>query len=308
MEGFLGSGDLYMDRLTTAGGAQGLTLLGNATKFELEAKADTKDLVSKKRDTAGQLLASVTKGQPPTISITLNEYDKDILATAFLGEATAQTGAGGTITDEVITGIADKYVEVSHRVISAVTVSRKGGDDAVAWVAATAYAVGDYVVPSSANQHMYKCTVAGTSDATTEPTWPTDGTTVVDATATWQDMGLIIATVDTDYLLQDRLGMMQILSSGSIEDGEQLNVDYTWSAQDGYDITVGTTPMVKCRFILDGINDVNGKNCIVDILEANVKPSGLIDFLADDYAEVTLEGTIITPAGQTTTAIIDYHE
>ena len=71
---------------------------------------------------------------------------------------------------------------------------------------------------------------------------------------------------------------------------------------------VGTTPTVKCRFVLDGKNDVNGKNCIVNILEANVKPSGPIDFLADDYAEVTLEGTIITPAGQTTPAIIDYHE
>lgn len=308
MEGFLGSGDLYMDRLTTAGAAQGLTLLGNATKFELEAKADTKDLVSKKRDTAGQLLASVTKGQPATIAITLNEYDKDILAAAFLGEATAQAGAGGTITDEVITGIADKYVEVAHRAISAVTVSRKAGDDAAAWAVATAYTLGDYVIPTVANAHMYKCTVAGTSDATTEPTWPTDGTTVVDGTATWQDMGLIIATVDTDYTLNGRLGMIKILSAGSIEAGEQLNIDYTWSAQDGYDITVGTTPTVKCRLVLDGKNDVNGKNCIVDVLEANIKPSGGIDFLADDYAEISLDGTMITPSGQTSPAIIEYHE
>jgi len=309
MEGFLGTGDLYMDRLTAAGVAQGLTLLGNATKFELQALAESKDLVSRKRDTAGQNLASVTRGQPATITITLNEYDKDILAAAFLGDAVTQSGAGGTVTDEVITAIADKYVEMAHRDISAVTVSRKAGDDAAAWAAATVYALDAYVIPTSANAHMYKCTVPGTSDATTEPaSWPIDGSTVVDGTVTWQDMGLIIAVLDTDYQLQDRLGMIKSLSTGSIEDGEQLNIDYTWAAQDGYDISVASTPLVKCRFMLDGKNDVNGKKCIVNVREANVKPSGPIDFLGEDYAELTLEGTMITPSGQTSPATIDYHE
>jgi hypothetical protein len=57
-----------------------------------------------------------------------------------------------------------------------------------AWTASTAYALGDIVVPTAGleNGFRYECTVAGTSHATTEPTWPiVEGATVVDNTATW---------------------------------------------------------------------------------------------------------------------------
>jgi hypothetical protein len=57
-----------------------------------------------------------------------------------------------------------------------------------AWVAATAYVLGDVVVPTAGleNGFRYECTTASTSHATTEPTWPTsEGATVVDNTVTW---------------------------------------------------------------------------------------------------------------------------
>jgi len=54
------------------------------------------------------------------------------------------------------------------------------------WAVDTAYALGDYVVPTTWNDFRYECTVAGTSHASTEPTWPlVEGDTVVDNTATW---------------------------------------------------------------------------------------------------------------------------
>jgi len=56
-----------------------------------------------------------------------------------------------------------------------------------AWEASTAYALGDFVVPTEGleNGFRYECTTAGTSDAS-EPTWPTtEGATIVDNTATW---------------------------------------------------------------------------------------------------------------------------
>jgi hypothetical protein len=54
------------------------------------------------------------------------------------------------------------------------------------WAVSTAYSVGDRVVPTTGNGYYYECTVAGTSDAATEPTWPTTiGGTVVDGTVTW---------------------------------------------------------------------------------------------------------------------------
>ena len=55
------------------------------------------------------------------------------------------------------------------------------------WVAATVYAVGDVVKASTYNSHTYLCTVAGTSHATTEPTWSTtNGATQTDGTVTWK--------------------------------------------------------------------------------------------------------------------------
>lgn len=54
---------------------------------------------------------------------------------------------------------------------------------AAAWTALTAYGLGDWIVPSTANAHHYECTRAGTTGAD-EPTWPTtNGNTVDDPDA-----------------------------------------------------------------------------------------------------------------------------
>jgi hypothetical protein len=64
------------------------------------------------------------------------------------------------------------------------------------WVANTAYALNDLVVPTTANGHYYKATTGGTSHATDEPIWPTNGTTVADNTVVWTDQGLLPNGVD----------------------------------------------------------------------------------------------------------------
>jgi hypothetical protein len=56
-----------------------------------------------------------------------------------------------------------------------------------AWQASTAYALGDFVVPTAGleNGFRYECTTAGTS-AGSAPTWPTvEGATVSDGTVIW---------------------------------------------------------------------------------------------------------------------------
>jgi hypothetical protein len=60
-------------------------------------------------------------------------------------------------------------------------------DDPGAWAAATNYALGDFRRPTTANGFRYEVTAdAGSSHATTEPTWPTTvGATVVDSGITW---------------------------------------------------------------------------------------------------------------------------
>ena len=59
-----------------------------------------------------------------------------------------------------------------------------------AWLASTAYLVGEYVQPTATggNGHLYRCTVAGSTTAT-EPTWPlTENATVTDGGVTWEEL------------------------------------------------------------------------------------------------------------------------
>lgn len=66
------------------------------------------------------------------------------------------------------------------------------GDPVVysAWQTVHAYAIGDTRRPSSANGHFYRAVVAGTS-AVGEPTFPTNGGSVIDGTVVWEDEGAI---------------------------------------------------------------------------------------------------------------------
>lgn len=64
----------------------------------------------------------------------------------------------------------------------------RGLDDARSWMPNTVYALNDVRRPSRPNEHLYKCTTAGTSDDEDEPTWPTTtGGTVSDNTVTWTE-------------------------------------------------------------------------------------------------------------------------
>lgn len=54
------------------------------------------------------------------------------------------------------------------------------------WITDDVVAVGQIVTPSTPNAFRYRCIVAGATDATTEPTWPTTvGATVTDGATTW---------------------------------------------------------------------------------------------------------------------------
>lgn len=71
------------------------------------------------------------------------------------------------------------------------------------WAATTAYALGNRVVPTTANGFYYECTTAGTS-AATQPTWPTViGNTVVDGTVTWTCKGGTSANAGDTTLMSE---------------------------------------------------------------------------------------------------------
>jgi hypothetical protein len=60
------------------------------------------------------------------------------------------------------------------------------------WAQNKVYAQNARIVPPSPNGHIYLCSVAGTSHATTPPVFPTTaGATVIDNTVTWTESGAV---------------------------------------------------------------------------------------------------------------------
>ena len=91
----------------------------------------------------------------------------------------------------------------------------------------TAYIVGQAYHPAVFNGHWYICTVAGTS-ASSAPTFPINGTTVVDGTATFQDMGVKFPEVFVNDLTYGDVAPYEITGTGYTTGGLTLtNVTVT---------------------------------------------------------------------------------
>lgn len=84
------------------------------------------------------------------------------------------------------------------------------GFDPPKWTVNTAFGLGQQVVPTVLNGWVYECVAAGTSHASTQPTWPTtSGAVVTDGTVTWRNVSddlavsnirIALAPIDTQGL------------------------------------------------------------------------------------------------------------
>jgi hypothetical protein len=299
MSGFLGSGDLYMDRLAYDGSSTGFVLAGNATQFAIQEETETKERISTGRDTYGQALDTASIKKPAKITISLDELHKDNLAMALLGDVSDLSQGSGTGETETVTAMLDKLIQLAKSNLADANfkVENEDGASAPDWEASTSYVLDDTTIPTTPNGHYYKCTTAGTSD-TSEPTWTTDGSTVSDGSAVWTDMGVIEYTVTTDYTINHRIGLVKPLSSGSIIEGESLQVTYDFNAISGSLISGSVQPTIKTKLMLDGRNAADGKAVIVRIDEAVLSPSSDVDFLSDDWMTLEMEGTLKTLSGK----------
>ena len=102
----------------------------------------------------------------------------------------------------------------------------------------------------------------------------------------------------TDYNVNYRLGMLQILSGGAIADAAALKVDFTYNAISGTTVSGATQTQVRAQFRLDGINFADQLPVIVDVWEGVLTPDSAFDFLQDNFAEVALKGRLKTPTGK----------
>jgi len=137
MAGFLGKGEVYIDRDLKGQWRS----LGNVTKFAIaETEADIKERISKRIDTYGQALDRVAIPKPAKITIELDEVDAKKLSDALRGIVEVVTDTG-TVTDENITSHLDVYVELKHDGIDEDTVVVTNSDGSVTYVKGQDYEI-----------------------------------------------------------------------------------------------------------------------------------------------------------------------
>lgn len=229
--GFLGCGTIYFNREVN-GVASGWKEVGNSMKFAIKSNSTLKERKSKKCNSYGQTVDSVSIADPSELSINLDTIDKTNLAIAFLGNDSTISVTAGTITDESI------------------------------------------VAP---DQGAMLKTMQGNISAVV----------ITDATAT------TTYAAGTDYnVINEAVGLIEIVEGGGITAGEVLLVDYANGVVTASKVTGGTESQIKVGIMMVGKNLVNNTGVVVEVWKATVSPTSEIDFLADDFSAVELTGRI----------------
>lgn len=301
----VGRGRLAFNQLNDDGEYEGFRWLGNCPGFEINVESENLQHTSSEGGLAEVDLdtpLSITR----TATISIDNFSADNLA-IFLGASVADLAqASATVTNELIEWVrTERFYQLGTSVlttgsrnITGVTVDIY----APARANSTAYAVGDMYLPATPNDHVYICTVAGTS-AGSPPSFTTDGTTFADGTATFDDAGLTSTlTSGTDYLLDGTHGIVSIPLTGQIADiydacvtdvgagnfNLRLHVDYTRPANSREQIATGAAGAVEgqLKFVAD--NPI-GANQDVFIPSCTLRPNGAMPFItAGEVAAVEL--------------------
>lgn len=105
--------------------------------------------------------------------------------------------------------------------------------------------------------------------------------------------------LNTDYILNTRLGMYKALVGGAITADQPLLADYTRAAFTGAAIRGNVKPQIRARLLLDGKNLVDDSIGILDVWEVVLSTSSEFDWFKDDWNTVELTGRLKTPTGKT---------
>lgn len=273
---YIGKGSIY------AGIAGKLLPIGNTSALTLSAEEDKKELQDYE-NAGGGVIDTVSRISRVGLSMTVHNISPENLAIALRGAATA-TGAG-SVSNEAATAYVGGLTLLARipDPAQSLTVTYAG---AAAWAAETAYALGTKIVDTG---HIYVVTVAGTSDDA-EPTWPTDGSTVVDGTVTWKDLGVVACAENTDYT-RVRAGIIA-KAGGKLADGDAVTVSY--SALPDNVVQAMVNSGLEYHLVFDGLNEAkSGKPVIVDAFKVKFNPAQALNLIGDEFAELVIEGDVI---------------
>lgn len=106
-------------------------------------------------------------------------------------------------------------------------------------------------------------------------------------------------TLGVDYAVDAELGMIRILSTGTIADNATSAVNYTYSGITGTTIRVGTESKVDVRLLGRLVNAETGAKAIIEVPKVTLSPDGEISLIGDDYQDFGLTGSCVLLDGET---------
>lgn len=119
--------------------------------------------------------------------------------------------------------------------------------------------------------------------------------------------GLTTYALDTDYEVNYRLGWVRVKEGSAIVNGATLEVSGSYNAVTGTQIRGAVANQIRAKFRLDGVNFADQQPVIVDVYDAVISADSAFDFLADDFATLSLPGRLKTPAGKTEPFKVNLH-
>ena len=136
--GFLGSGDLYIQRYV-AGVLGDLKGPYYASKFEIKPNVEKKTATSKGKYSYGQVIASASINQAADLNVELSQVDREGLALALLGTQAALTQGSGTLTAVNLPAVVlDAWLDATKQALTGtMTVTNAGAT--VTYVEGTDY-------------------------------------------------------------------------------------------------------------------------------------------------------------------------
>lgn len=97
---------------------------------------------------------------------------------------------------------------------------------------------------------------------------------------------------DTDYVIDYRNGLIKALSSGAIDDGEQILVSAGYGAiVDGYRVGGSTNGGSLVRLLYDGVNKDTGNDALIIVPKISLAANGDFSPVSQEFASGVLSGT-----------------
>lgn len=122
---------------------------------------------------------------------------------------------------------------------------------------------------------------------------------VEDGTVSIDDGASGTFTEGTDYEVNERLGMIKALSTGTMDDATAYDTSYDYTAITGYKVVGHTKQNVRVKLFGDMEDQNTKKRGELLVHDARLRPSDAIGFIQDQaFLEGTLEGSLVTPAGE----------